>query len=112
MVKNTRVPEGTEFETRGDRVAKRVAKKAYGDRNNAIREMYAAPDRTDPGDNILEKLANSSMVDSYDDLKKDQDLIKKQGGTKAMKSKSFATKRYMNGGMVMSGRGVRDTKMS
>ena len=29
-----------------------------------------------------------------------------------MKSKSFATKRYMNGGMVMSGRGVRDTKMS
>ena len=36
----------------------------------------------------------------------------KYGVTKAMTSKSFATKRYMNGGMVMSNRGVRDTKMS
>ena len=55
----------------------------------------------------------------------DLELIKKYGDD-AMKSKRFGSrrpvkkakggmiggKRYMNGGMVMSGRGVRDTKMS
>ena len=33
-------------------------------------------------------------------------------GDSAMRGKGFATPRYMNGGMVMPGRGVRDTKMS
>jgi len=108
MVKNTRVPEGTEFETRGDRVAKRAAKKAADDRFEYITELFPYGDR----DKTEDKIVNSVLDDAYDDLKKDRDLIKKQGGTNAMKSKSFATKRYMNGGMVMSGRGVRDTKMS
>tara|TARA_R110000822_G_scaffold16529_2_gene56113 strand:- start:2189 stop:2467 length:279 start_codon:yes stop_codon:yes gene_type:complete len=92
MVKNTDLPKGKEFETRGDRVAKRAAKKALDDRH------------------IIFGLVASE--DAYEDHDKDEDLIKKYGGTNAMKSKSFATKRYMNGGMVMSGRGVRDTKMS
>tara|TARA_R110001583_G_scaffold29803_1_gene103802 strand:+ start:1304 stop:1582 length:279 start_codon:yes stop_codon:yes gene_type:complete len=92
MVKNTDLPKDKEFETRGDRVAKRAAKKALDDRH------------------IIFGLVASE--DAYEDHDKDEDLIKKYGGTNAMKSKSFATKRYMNGGMVMSGRGVRDTKMS
>ena len=92
MVKNTDLPKGKEFETRGDRVAKKAAKKALDDRH------------------IIFGLVASE--DAYEDHDKDEDLIKKYGGTNAMKSKSFATKRYMNGGMVMSGRGVRDTKMS
>jgi hypothetical protein len=101
MVKNTRVPEGTEFETRGDRVAKKAAKKAESDRILANTYVpYSGPAAT------LTRRA------TFEDAIKDQDLIKKYGGTNAMKSKSFATKRYMNGGMVMSGRGVRDTKMS
>jgi len=32
-------------------------------------------------------------------------------GDAAMRGKGFATPRYMNGGSVMPGRGVRDTKM-
>ena len=91
MGKNTRVPEGKEFETRGDTVAKRAAEVAIGRRRI-------------PGDGRLR--------DAFEDLFKDKALIKAHGGTDAMKSKSFATKRYMKGGAVMSGRGVRDTKMS
>ena len=101
MGKNTRVPEGKEFETRGDRVAKRAAKEADRDRILANTYVpYSGP------------AATLTRRDNFEDAIKDQDLIKKYGGTNAMKSKSFATKRYMNGGMVMSGRGVRDTKMS
>ena len=109
MGKNIKVPEGTEFETRGDKVAKKAAKKSYSDRSDELIRLYGAPaDATAFGKMVSTK----KREDAYEDKEKDKDLIKKYGGTKAMTSKSFATKRYMNGGMVMSNRGVRDTKMS
>jgi len=41
-----------------------------------------------------------------------QSRKKNRGVTKKAKGGMIGGKRYMNGGMVMSGRGVRDTKMS
>ena len=91
MGKNTKVPEGKEFETRGDTVAKRATEEALDSRRS---------------------LLGMAHRNAFEDRAKDKALIKAHGGTDAMKSKSFATKRYMKGGAVMSGRGVRDTKMS
>ena len=109
MGREINVPSGDGFETRNDKVAKKAAKKAYSDRSDELIRLYGAPaDATAFGKMVSTK----KREEAYEDKEKDEDLIKKHGGTNAMKSKSFATKRYMNGGMVMSGRGVRDTKMS
>ena len=103
-----------------------------GDRTSAqlraLEEKYK--DRGRSGDKVLDELYKELMFDTVSVRQRDANLIK-QYGKDAMKARSFESptapkktkvkkakggmiggkKRYMNGGAVMSGRGVRDTKI-
>ena len=103
-----------------------------GDRTSAqlkaLEEKYK--DRGRSGDKVYKEKFSELVADTTSVRQRDANLIKKYGKD-AMKARSFESptapkktkvkkakggmiggKRYMNGGMVMSGRGVRDTKMS
>ena len=98
--------------------AKRALRKAG--KGNVAGDFKAAMEN--PDENLGEDL-DARILSTL--LGEDRDLrnIEKYGD-RAMRAKGFgsrqtkakggmiSTKRYMNGGVVMSGRGVRDTKMS
>ena len=85
-------------------LARDAARKKFSeDRNKTAAKYY---DRGDFGEE--QKVKENMVTDA--EFTKDLRLVKKYGKD-SMKSKSFATKRYMNGGCVMAGRGVRKTKM-
>jgi len=102
-----------------------------GDRTSAQVEALEKKykDRGRSGDKVSKEKFKELVADTTSIRQRDANLIKKYGKD-AMKARSFesptapkktkvkkakggmiSTKRYMNGGAVMSGRGVRDTKI-
>jgi len=80
------------------------AEKTYNEDRRQVDAKYK--DRGYSGDEQAEK-ENKVLEDRF---VKDIKLVKNYGKD-SMKAKGFATKRYMNGGCVMSGRGVKETKI-
>ena len=85
-------------------LARDAARKKFSEDRNKTADKYY--DRGDSGEE--QKVKENTVTDA--EFTKDLKLVNKYGKD-SMKSKSFATKRYMNGGCVMAGRGVRKTKM-
>ena len=102
---STRSPDNVNIEER--------KKRERAEKNKKIGEMRAAR-------NIGAKIdkdarAAPSKVIRAEDAVSDMFMNALFGDDKPVKKAKggmIGTKRYMNGGMVMSGRGVRDTKMS
>ena len=90
---------------RRERAASEAAKdNTEGDANAGYSSMFLDAVY---GDDKPDFRKNGGKTTTDDRPVKDKDKPKKKA-----KGGMISTKRYMNGGMVMSGRGVRDTKMS